>query len=437
MNAINNTAIFRPKVNIFTPPFYLLKPIKTSTMLPLMQVRINSDHILALTVFALLVFGLVMITSIGVPKSIQLSAPDVLYPNCSDENVDCYLLFKNHLLRLGIGLLAFLFCVKVPYTFWRKISVPLFGLTFLALIAVLVLGTTHGTIAKSWISFFSTSFQPAEFAKLALIFYFAHFFERKKEDVETLEYGFAPFVVISSIIILPILLQPDLGSALIVIFICVVMYFVAGARMRHLAIGSLIACIISIIVIYNVSHVKERFSAFLKPSIECSEDYCWQTQQAKIAVGSGGLWGRGLAQGVQKSYWLPQATDDFIFAASAEELGFLRIIFVVLAFSVLGYRGFQVANHSPNRFALLTASGITAWIVFQAFMNVSVNIGLFPVTGITLPFISYGGSSLVASLMGVGVLLNISKNLTAHAYRFDRRRDRRSRHTEHRRYRRS
>lgn len=402
-----------------------------------MKLRTNSDHILILTVFALLVFGLVMITSIGVPKSIQLSAPGVLYPNCSDANVDCYLLFKNHLVRLGIGLFAFFLLTKLPYTLWRKLSVVLFIFTFLALIAVLLLGTTHGTIAKSWISFFNASFQPTEFAKLALIFYLAHFFERKREEVETLKYGFFPFVLISSIIILPVLLQPDLGSALVIISICVVVYFLAGARIRHLLLGALIAFIISVVVIYNVPHVKLRFEAFLNPNIECAEDSCWQTEQSKIAVGSGGLWGRGLAQGVQKSYWLPQATDDFIFAASAEELGFLRIIFVVLAFSIIGYRGFQIANHAQNRFAMLTASGITGWIVIQAFLNIAVNIGLFPVTGVTLPFISYGGSSLVASLMGIGILLNISKNLTAHAYHFDRRRDSGSRYPKYRRYRRA
>lgn len=394
--------------------------------------KANSDHILALAVFVLLVFGLVMITSIGVPKSIQLSAPDILYPNCSDDNVDCYLLFKNHLVRLGIGVLVLLLCSKIPYTWWRKFSMVFFGFAFLSLIAVLLLGTSHGTIAKSWISFFSASFQPAEFAKLALILYLAHFFERKSDEVATFEYGFIPFTIISSIIILPVLLQPDFGSAIVMMMICVAVYFVAGASKRHIALGSLIALLLGTIVIYNVPHVQKRFTAFLNPTIECAEDYCWQSEQAKIAVGTGGVWGRGLAQGIQKSYWLPQATDDFIFAASAEELGFLRTTLVVLAFLVIGYRGFQISNHSPNRFALLAATGITAWILVQAFMNIAINVGLFPVTGITLPFVSYGGSSLVATLAGVGILLNISKHQTANAYRFDRRRDRRARHPKRR-----
>ena len=152
---------------------------------------------------------------------------------------------------------------------------------------------------------------------------------------------------------------------------------------------------------------------------------CWQTEQANIAVGSGGLFGKGLTQGIQKSYWLPQTTDDFIFAASAEELGFLRIVLIVFAYIVIAYRGFIIATRAPDYFSQLLATGITSWIIFQAFINISVNIGLFPVTGITLPFISYGGSSMVTTLLAVGVLLNISRHTTPHyENRLFRRRDR-------------
>ncbi len=143
-------------------------------------------------------------------------------------------------------------------------------------------------------------------------------------------------------------------------------------------------------------------------------------------MGTGGFFGKGLTQGVQKSYWLPQASDDFIFAASAEELGFIRIVFVVIAYAVIAYRGFTIAYNAPDRFTMLTAAGITSWITVQAFMNISINIGLIPVTGLTLPFVSYGGSSLVATLIGVGVLLNISKHASAYAPSTVRRGNRRS-----------
>ncbi len=388
--------------------------------------KLQADNILIITVLALLVFGLVMITSIGVPKSIQLTAPDILYPNCSDAAVDCYYLFKNHLVRLLIGVFALLIVTKISYRFWRKTAVFWYGATVALLLFVLFAGSQFTTFAKSWIVLFNTSLQPSEFAKLALIFYLAHWLERKNKDIETFQFGFVPFCIVTGILVLPILLQPDLGSTLVVGGTAVAMYFVAGAKMRHLALGAFIAFIVSLLIIGNVSRVNDRFQAFMNQDDNCREDYCWQTEQANIAVGTGGFWGKGLTQGVQKSYWLPQASDDFIYAASAEELGFIRIIFVLIAYGVIGWRGFIIATHAPDKFTMLTATGITSWITLQAFMNISINIGLIPVTGLTLPFVSYGGSSLVATLIGVGVLIHISKYAKANAPSTYRRGNRRS-----------
>lgn len=388
--------------------------------------KLQADKVLLFTVLGLLIFGLVMITSIGVPKSIQLSAPEILYPNCSDEQVDCYYLFKNHLIRMIIGLIALLVVSKISHKFWRKTAVFWYGATFVLLLVVLFAGSQFTTFAKSWLVIFNTSIQPTEFAKLALIFYLAHWMERKNKDIGTFQYGFIPFCIVSGIILFPILLQPDLGSVLVISGIAVSMYFVAGARFRHLALGAFIAFIVAVLLVSNVSRVNERFQAFMNQDENCREDYCWQTEQANIAVGTGGFWGKGLTQGVQKSYWLPQASDDFIFAASAEELGFIRILLVVIAYSVIAYRGLIIAINSPDKFTMLTATGITSWITIQAFMNISINIGLIPVTGLTLPFISYGGSSLVATLIAVGVLLHISKHASENAPRTIRRGNRRT-----------
>lgn len=387
---------------------------------------VRADNILLFTVLGLLIFGLVMITSIGVPKSIEMTAGGVLYPNCSDLNVDCYYLFKKHLVRMFIGLVALFIASKLPYRIWKKTSVVWYAAAAVMLLAVFIIGTSYSTFAKSWISFFGQSFQPSEFAKFALILYLAHWMERKKQEVGTFKYGFIPFCIVSGIVLLPIVLQPDLGSTLVISAIAVSMYFIAGARWRHLALGAFIAVMVSMLIVSNVTHVQERMLAFVNQDENCREDYCWQTEQANIAVGTGGFWGKGLTQGVQKSYWLPQASDDFIFAASAEELGFLKIIFVVLAFTVIAIRGFNIARGAPDKFTMLTASGITAWITIQAFMNISINIGLMPVTGLTLPFISYGGSSLIATLFAVGVLLQISKYATTTASGVSRRGNRRS-----------
>ncbi|MEK7085856.1 MAG: putative peptidoglycan glycosyltransferase FtsW [Patescibacteria group bacterium] len=402
-----------------------------------MKQIIKFDTVLALVVLFLLIFGLVMITSIGVPKSISLSAPGVEFPNCSDANVDCYLLFKKHLLRLGLGLIAFLIAWKLPIKFWKKIAPFFFGVMVLMLISVVIFGENFGTIATNWLMIFNTSFQPSEFAKLAIILYLAYWFSKRKSSVESFHDGFLPFCVISGMILLPIMLQNDYGSMAVIGVISISIYFIAGAKIKHLAFGLLVALLASIVVISSVPHVRERFQGFMRVDEECLEDYCWQSQQANIAVGSGGLFGKGLTQGVQKSYWLPQASDDFIFAASSEELGFLRIIFVILAYFVISLRGYGIANKAAGSFEMFAAVGITTWIVMQAFVNIAVNTALLPVTGITLPFISYGGSSLLASLIGIAILLNISENTTYHANSINRWGDRRTRYPQLRRYRRA
>jgi len=370
----------------------------------------KADMWLFAVVMGLMIFGLVMIASIGVPKSIQLSAPNILYPNCEDQGVDCYLLFKNHLVRLAIGLILMFVVAKIPYRFWKKTAGFWFVLLVVVLFAVLFLGSKYTTFAKSWLVLFNTSVQPTEFAKLALVIYLASWMENKKEQVQSFQNGFLPFCVISGTMILPVLLQPDLGGTLVMAGAATSVYFVGGARLRDLGFGLLICVAMGGLLISNIGHVNERFTAFLTNDTSCKEDYCWQSEQSKIAIGSGGFLGKGLTQGVQKSYWLPQATDDFIFAASSEELGFVRMSLLIFAFAFIGYRGYLIARGAENRFVMLTATGLSAWIVFQAFVNIAVNVGLMPVTGITLPFISYGGSSLLSMMVAVGLLLQLSKH---------------------------
>ncbi len=368
------------------------------------------DAILLAIVIILMVFGLVMITSIGVPKSIQLTAPNVLYPNCEDAGVDCYLLFRNHLIRLLIGFVMMVIMAKISYKFWKKTAPFWMIVTIISLLVVLFIGSRYTTFARSWLILFNTSFQPTEFAKLFLVFYLASWMEKKRDTIKSFQNGFLPFAVILGALLLPILLQPDLGSSLVIAMIATSMFFIAGARIRHILLGMLVVFFAAFVLLSSLPHLRERLTAFIGSDTTCKEDYCWQTEQAKIAVGSGGFWGKGLTQGVQKSYWLPQATDDFIFAASAEELGFLRISLLVLAYTLIAWRGYLIARGAENRFIQLTAVGMTSWIVFQAFTNIAVNIALMPVTGITLPFISYGGSSLLSVLVATGILLQLSKH---------------------------
>lgn len=397
------------------------------------------DRVLLGTILFLLLVGVVMIASIGVPKSLQLSGSGLSFPNCSTEGVDCYLLLKNHMARVGMGIVAMLVITQLDYRIWRKTSLLIFGVAFGMLMLVFIIGDRNNTFAQSWINIpipFINSIQPSEIAKLALVIYLSSWLAEKKEQIASFQYGFVAFSVIALMMIGPVILQPDLGSTMVLVFIATAIYFVAGARIQHILIGVLIAGLVSSVLVANVDYLNKRIKAYLYQDTECVEDYCWQTEQAKIAVGSGGVFGRGLTQGIQKAYWLPQASDDFIFAASAEELGFVRILIIVCAYMLIGYRGFYIANHAPNRFSMLLAVGITTWIVSQAFVNIGVNIALLPITGITLPLISYGGSSLLTTMVGVGILLNISQNSSGYAHTVYGRRNRRPRRTQHRTYRR-
>ncbi len=405
--------------------------------------------VLLLTVFVLLVFSIIMITSIGVPKSISLTKPaGLLFPSCGEDGVDCFFLLRRHIFRIGLGLVALFIGLKVPLRFWRKVAIPFFIIIFLMLVGVLIVGSSVNTTARAWLIFSNTSVQPAELAKLVLIFYLATWMERKGRDIADFKNGFLSFCAVTAFVIFPVLLQPDFGSTLVFTTIATAIYFAAGARIRHLALGLLVVILFTLLVIPNVRYLRHRFTAFLNPSIENCQpapapgdirrNYCWQTEQAQIAVGSGGAFGKGLTQGIQKSYWLPQATDDFIFAASAEELGFFRIVFILLAYMVIAYRGFIIAHYAPDKFMTFTATGITMWLTMQAFINIGVNIGFLPVTGITLPFVSYGGTSMIATLAAVGVLLQISRTTTPYyAHSLHRRRDRGAYLPEHRRYRRA
>ncbi len=400
--------------------------------------RTKYDAVLLAAVLAIVVIGVVMITSVGVPKSIELSAPDVKYPDCADAAVDCYLVLKNHLVRTGVGLIGMLIAWKMSYRLWRPLSILVYGAALALLVFVLFGGNDNGTFATSWINLpalpFVDSIQPSEIAKFGLILYLSYFFAEKvsHEQVADFKEGFMKFCLIAGLFIGLIVMQPDLGSAMVLSFIAVSIYWVAGANIKHMAIGLAIVVVFASIAYGTVTHVHDRVSAFLGTTENCEESYCWQTRQASIAIGSGGFWGKGLTQGIQKSYWLPQAVDDFVFAASAEELGFLRSSGLVLLYALIAYRGFQIAGRAPNKFSMLLATGITTWISVQAFVNIMVNTSLFPITGITLPFMSYGGSSMVMTLVAVGVLLNISQSQTLYAYSPDRRGNSRTRNTQSR-----
>ena len=328
---------------------------------------------------------------------------------CSNLENNCNTFYlRRHLLHIILGFFVFMFGVVFPIEFLRKLALPifLFSLALLGILFISGIGNEAGS-ARSWIHIpFLPSIQPSEIAKMALIFYFAVWMEKKEVEVRTWHSGFVPFVLILLPVVFFLAKQPDFGSLMVIASIAGSMFFVAGGNILHIFIGSIISAAISLPVIFSHQYILDRFSAFLNPE---NSDAGYQILQSLIAVGSGKFFGVGIGNSGQRYGWLPEIQGDTIFAAAAEELGFFRIIFLVGIFFIIAILGFRVAKKSRSRFEMLVSVGITTWIVLQAFINIGVTIAILPLTGITLPFISYGGSSLLSLLFAVGILLQISK----------------------------
>ena len=244
--------------------------------------------------------------------------------------------------------------------------------------------------------------------KLTLIIYLAAWLTKKGDDVKNFLKGFIPFALVLGFIALTIIKQPDMGTAIILTCIATVMFFVSGASIYHMALGGFSLAFLFYLFIKTSNYRMQRFLVFLNPE-EKSLGAAYHINQALLAIGSGGLWGLGFGQSKQKYLYLPETHIDSIYAIIVEELGFLRSSLVIIAFLVIGVIGYKIAKSAPDMFGKLLATGITTWIVFQGFLNIATMLGMVPLTGVPLPFISYGGTSLVILLAAVGILMNISK----------------------------
>lgn len=393
----------------------------------------NIDTPLAIVFFSLLLFGVVMISSVSVYESYEITEI-MARKGIVDEPTNSFYLWR-HMGRAAISIPLGILMIYLPLNLWKKAALPLFVIALMMLVALFLpgVGANYGT-STSWISLpFLPSVQPAEFVKIALIFYLAVWMEKRQELVQSFQYGFIPFTILLSSVVVLLALQPDFGSVLVISVIAASMFFVAGGSIFHIFGGALLAALMAYPIIMSKEYIRNRFMAFIDPTID-PLNISFQIKQALIAVGSGGFFGVGFGKSIQKFGYLPEVQGDTIFAAAAEELGFLRITFLVLAYLFIAYRGFSIASRASNRFAMLVAAGITSWFVFQAVINIGVNLSLLPLTGLTLPFVSYGGSSLIANMMGAGLLLNISRTADVKADTAYRRRVGRS-HSAQPRYR--
>ncbi len=361
-------------------------------------------------------FGLAMIASVSVFQSYQLTS------RLTGEGSNSFYLWRTFLhVVLGLGVMGV--TTMIPYRLWEQWARPLFILTILLLFAVLMpfLNAGWGT-SRSWLRMGPFSLQPAELLKLTLIFYLSVWLQKREQLISTFKEGFMPFCILLLISTFLVAIQPDLGSFFVLSSIATVMFFVAGGRFTHLVMGGSAAAVLGLPVILQQDYVRRRFAAFfavlLQPEelkIICEGRSGYQICQALISIGSGRLFGVGYGKSIQKFGYLPEVQGDMIFSAMAEELGFFRLLIVLGMYAILVYRGYRIAEQAPDRFGFLLATGITTWIAVQALVNIGVNLGIFPLTGLTLPFISYGGSSIITLLAGVGILLNISMHSTAEA----------------------
>ncbi len=370
--------------------------------------RKQFDTVLALMFFGLVLFGIVMVSSVSVYESHQLTA-DMAQRGLLEKPTNSFYLWR-HVWRVALSIPLAVLMIYLPLKVWKKGALFLFIASLLLLIVLFLpgIGANYGT-STSWINLpFLPSLQPAELVKLTLIFYLAVWMEKRQELVRSFQYGFIPFTILLSAVVVLLALQPDFGSVLVISVIAVSMFFAAGGSLLHIIAGALMSAFMAYPIIMSKDYIRNRFMVFLDPSLD-PLNISFQIKQALIAVGSGGLFGVGFGKSIQKFGYLPEVQGDTIFAAAAEELGFIRISFLVIAYLVIAYRGFRIANNAPNRFAMLVAVGITSWFVFQAIINIGVNLALLPLTGLTLPFVSYGGSSLIANMLGAGILLNISR----------------------------
>lgn len=330
---------------------------------------------------------------------------------------DAYYFLIRQLVWAALGILGMFWLMRTDYHKLRQPRVIFSGLslTLVLLIAVLFLDRSHAT--HRWIKFGSfISLQPSELAKLAVIFYLAWFLEARcaprAPGVNNLSRTLLPVLGTVLLIVALIYKEPDLGTACMIFFIAAVMLFVAGLSYRYIAAAALAAVPVIYIAIASTPYRLERVRTFFSPGSD-PQGHGFQLLQSLIAVGSGGFSGVGLMESRQKLFFLPEAHTDFIFSVICEELGFIGAIVILALFAVYGWRGFVAAMKAPDDFGRFLGIGVTTMVVGQALINLSVVLGLLPTKGIPLPFISYGGSSLLGMLLATGVLLNISRQADA------------------------
>ena len=362
---------------------------------PSVRVQQPFDIYMFFTVLMLVLIGILMI----------FSSSAIL---AQERYGDTYYFLRKELVYLFIGIVGLFVARNIPYKLYEKWIYPLLGFNFITMLMCLIppFGYSAGG-ASRWIKIGSLTVQPSEMTKVVVVMFVAYMIAKKKDIIRSFVKGFLPIIAISSLFLLVILAQKDLGSAFVLGIVVFIMLFVSGTRTLYLLGTLLAASPVLYFLIFSVSFRKRRILAFLDPW-KYQMDYGFQIIQSFVAFKSGGFSGVGLGESKQKLFYLPEAHTDFIFSVLGEEFGLVGVIAVASLFLFFVYRGIRIANKTLDSFGMFLAIGLTSLIGIQAFINFGVVMGLLPTKGLALPFISYGGSSLVISLFAIGILLNIS-----------------------------
>jgi cell division protein FtsW len=360
--------------------------------------HLGGDPWLVLAVAALVGLGLVMVFNVS-------------YFHGQERFGDSLLFFRKHLVAIVLGSLVALVASRVPSATYRRAAKPLLILTLVGLVLVLVpgIGMVRGG-ARRWLGAGPFSIQPSELAKFAVVLYLASSLTRKGERLATFKFGVLPHYVVAGVIAGLVLLEPDFGTAALAGGLLIFMLFVGGVPLRLIALPALALVPALGFVAWRSPYRWARIVAFLNPDLD-PLGVNFQLKQSFIAFGSGGLWGVGLGESRQKMFYLPEAHTDFLFSVIGEELGLAGALLVLGLFGVVAARGFRIAVRHPDPFASLLAFGVTLSLVLQGVVNAGVVLGVLPTKGLALPFLSYGGSAMIAALGQTGVLLALAREV--------------------------
>ncbi len=360
--------------------------------------RAPVDKTLLLIVALLLMFGLLCLFSATYYKAVAKG--------------DALMEVKRQLLGIALGAALMFVTSRIHYPFWRDPRVVVGALiaSFVLLVLVVIPGIgVYLNGSRRWLNIAGLSFQPSEAAKIASVLYLASTLSYRADQIHRFWRGIVPLLVVPALMFLLILEQPNLSTAGSIMIVALLMLLLAGAKWRHLGLLSVAGLIVGGVYAWIEPYRRERLLSFRDPFAQMSDEG-YQLAQSLIAIGSGGLFGRGLGQGRQKFSYLPYPESDFIFAIVGEDFGLMGCLLVVTLFVAFAFAGMRIAVNAPDRYGCLLASGLTAMIAVQAFLNIGVVVGVLPTTGLPLPFFSAGGTSITLLMAAVGIVLNVSRS---------------------------